>query len=153
MARSLDRCVSVLILLPIVLPQIAGAQPKTPVEVQMRGINYHVDETIVLEIRSLRGQMIATHENEPVTFDDVSSLVIKIGAGEIAMTAQGMSDLMNRYVFAYPGAPLKHIAITIERGRIKQKGTMHKGVDVPFEIDASLGVTPEGEIRLHADKV
>lgn len=138
------------------LAMLAGDSARSqtaPVEVQMRNVNLHLDQSIVLEIRSLRGQMIATRASEPVTFDDIHSFLTRINTGEVAMTAKAMSDLMNRYVFAYPGAPLKNIEITIERGRIKQKGTMHKGLDVPFEIEGTLDVTPEGEIRLHADKV
>jgi hypothetical protein len=56
-------------------------------------------------------------------------------------------------VFAYPGAPLKEIVITTERGRLKQRGVVHKGIDLPFEVEGKLDVTADGEIRFHVDKV
>jgi hypothetical protein len=124
-----------------------------PVEVQMRNVNLHLDHSIVLQIRRLRGQMIATGEAEPVTFDDVKSFVTRISSADIGMTGASMSVLLNQYVFAYEGAPLKNIVVTLKDGRIRQIGTMHKGIDVPFEIEGTLDATPEGEIRLHADKV
>jgi len=130
-------------------------QPKVthpPVEVQMRNVTMHVDQLIVLEIRNLRGEMVATSESKPVTLDDVNSFVTRIDSAEIAMSANVMSDLLNKYVFAYPGAPLKDIVITMDRGRLKQKGVMHKGVDLPFEVEGKLDVTADGEIRFHADK-
>lgn len=130
-----------------------GGSARPPVEVQMRNVNLHLDQSIVLEIRRLRGQMVATRETEPPTFDDVNSFVTHIHSAEIAISAKGMSDLLNRYVFAYAGAPLKNVQMTIGRGRIKQKGTLHKGIDLPFEIEGTLDVAAEGEIRLHADKV
>jgi hypothetical protein len=131
----------------------ASLTTHTPVEVQMRNLNLHLEHSIVLQIRRLRGQMIATGEAEPVTFDDAKSFVTRISSAEIGMTGASMSALLNQYVFAYDGAPLKNIVVTMKDGRIRQTGTMHKGIDVPFEIEGTLDATPEGEIRLHADKV
>jgi hypothetical protein len=48
---------------------------------------------------------------------------------------------------------LKNITLKAVGGQIKQTGTMHKGVDVPFEIEGPLEATQAGEIRLHADKI
>lgn len=119
----------------------------------MRAVNVHLDPFTVLEVRSLRGQMRPTREDRPVTFDDVNSFVTRIGSGEIAISVKTLSDLMNRRVFAYPGAPLKNISITVEHGRIKQTGTLRKGVEIPFEIEGTLDATATGEIRLHVDKI
>lgn len=133
-------------------PQEA-AKPGAPVEVQMRNVNLHLDQSIVLEIRDLHGQMIPTSSAKPVTLDDVNSFLTRIDSAEIAFSAKSLSDLLNGYVFAYPGAPLKKIVITMERGRLKQRGVMHKGIDIPFEVEGKLDVTADGEIRFHADKV
>jgi hypothetical protein len=112
----------------------------------------HLDQSIILQIRYLLGEMIATSA-EPVTLDDPASFETSIKAAEIAISAKTLSDLLNQRVFAYPGAPLKNLTITTKAGRIKQTGIMHKGVDLPFELEGTLGVTADGEIRLHADKV
>jgi len=128
------------------------AEPHAPVEVQMRNVNLHLDRSLVLEIRSLRGQMIPTSRIKPVTLDDVNSFGMRIDSGEIALSAKNLSDLLNKYVFAYPGAPLKDIVITIERGRVKQRAVMHKGLDVPFELEGTLDVTNDGEVRFHVEK-
>jgi hypothetical protein len=129
------------------------AQPQEPVEVQMWNVNLHLDQSIVLEIRSLRGQMVPTSGIEPVTLDDVNSFGMRIDTAEIALSTKNLADLLNKYVFAYSGAPLKEIVITAEGGRLKQRGMMHKGIDVPFEVDGTLGVTDDGQIRFHAEKV
>lgn len=130
-----------------------AAQPQEPVEVQMRNVNLHLDRSVVLEIRSLRGQMVPTSRIKPVTLDDANSFGMRIDTAEIAFSAKNLSDLLNKYVFAYPGAPLKVIVITVEGGRLKQKGVMHKGVDVPFEVEGTLDVTDDGQIRFHAQRV
>jgi hypothetical protein len=126
---------------------------QAPVDVQMRNVNLHLDQGIVLEIRSLRGQMVPAGGIKPVTLDDVNSFGMRIDSAEIALSAKNLSDLLNRYVFAYPGAPLKEIVITMEKGRLKQRGVIHKGLDVPFEAEGTLDVTNDGEIRFHAEKV
>jgi len=133
-------------------PQEA-AKPEVAIEMQMRNVNMHLDQAIVIEIRDLRGQTVPTSSTKPVTLDDVNSFLTRIDSGEIALSAKSLADLLNGYVFAYPGAPLKKMAITMERGRLKQKGVMHKGIDIPFEIEGKLDVTADGEIRFHVDKV
>jgi len=131
----------------------AAAEPQVPIEVQMRNVNLHLDQFIILEIRSLSGQMVPTSVSKPVTLDDVNSFMTRIDSAEIAFSAKSLSDLLNRYVFAYPGAPLKEIVITMERDRLKLRGVMHKGLDLPFEVEGKLDVTADGEIRFHVDKV
>jgi hypothetical protein len=94
-----------------------------------------------------------TRREYPVTFDDVSSFTTRINTAEIGISLRTLSDLLNQHVFAYPGAPLKNIVLTADRGRIKQKGTMHKGVDIPFEIEGTLEATQSDSLRFHADKI
>jgi hypothetical protein len=129
-----------------------AAESSVPIEVQMRNVNLHLDQFIILEIHSLTGQMVPTRDTKPVTLDDVNSFMTRIDSAEIAFSAKSLSDLLNRYVFAYPGAPLKEIVITMERDRLKLRGVMHKGLDLPFEVEGKLDVTADSEIRLHVTK-
>jgi hypothetical protein len=135
----------------------AHSQPRSlspaPVELQMRAVNLHLEGSTVLEVRRLRGEMMPTQKEQPVCFDDLNSFVTRIASAEIAISVKTLSDLLNQRVFNYPGAPLKNLTIKVERGRIKQTGTMHKGVDLPFELEGTLDATPTGEIRLHATKI
>jgi hypothetical protein len=124
-----------------------------PVEVQVREVNLHLERSTVLEIRTLRGQLVPTRRDQPVTFDDVNSFTTRINTAEIAISFKTLSDLLNQRVFAYPGAPLKNITLKADRGRIKQTGTVHKTIDIPFEIEGTLEATQSGSVRLHADKI
>src|SRR5579863_3591536 len=65
------------------------------VEIQMRAVNLHLDRVAVLEIKQLRGQMVPTKPNSPVTFDDASSFVTHISTGDIAMSLATLSTLLN----------------------------------------------------------
>src|SRR5258708_5446359 len=108
------------------------------VEVQIHDVNLRLDRSTVLEIKTLRGQLVPIRRGVPVTFDDVNSFTTRINTAEIGISLRTLSDLLNQHVFAYPGAPLKNIALTADRGRMKQVGTIHKGIDITFDIDGTL---------------
>jgi hypothetical protein len=126
---------------------------ETPVDIQMRNIDFRIAGDIVLQIRKLRGQLRRTKPDVPVTFDDPASFRVEIDTAEVAVTPASMTALMNSHVLAYEGSPVKNVQITLKGDRLVQKGTVKKGVDLPFEIEGSLAATPEGEIRLHAEKI
>lgn len=123
------------------------------VDIQMRKVNFRLTPDIVLEVRTLRGQLERTHPEVPVTFDDSTSFRVRIDTAEVAMTTASLTALMNSYVLAYDGAPIKKVTVSIHGDRLIQKGTIHKGVDLPFEIEGSLSATEDGNIRVHADKI
>jgi hypothetical protein len=129
-------------------PARAGA-----VQIQMKNVNLLLDRQIVLEVRELCGQLERTNPEIPVTFDDGSSFQVNIDAARVAISPASLTALMNSYVFAYEGAPVKSITMKLDGNRLVQTGTIHKGVDLPFEIEGSLSATPDGNIRVHADKI
>ena len=88
-----------------------------------------------------------------MTFDDNDSFLVEIDTAEVAITTASLSALLNSYVFAYPEAPIKNMHVSINGSRVIQKGTIHKGVDLPFEIEGPVSATPDGNIRLHAEKI
>ncbi len=123
------------------------------VQVQMRNVALHVDERTVLNVRRLRGELASTRPGEPPVFDDKTSFVVRIDSAEIAVTTDSLSRLLNQYVFNYEGAPFRRLEVTIEGTRLKVKGTVHKGTDVPFTILAEPSVDADGNLRLRASSI
>ncbi len=123
------------------------------VGIQIRNVNLLLTRDIVLGVRTLRGQLERTKPDVPVTFDDTNSFSVDVDTAEIRITSHSLAALMNEYVFDFKGAPIRNVAVTFEGGRLIQTGTMHKGVDVPFKIEAALSVTDQGKVRIHADKI
>ena len=121
--------------------------------VQMQNVDFHVDDTIVLRIRTIRGALLRKNPAKPPFFDDRESFDFKIDSGIIGISTESLANLLNNYVFAYPKAPLKDVRITTEGGQIKMKGTVHKVTDLPFEIVGDLHATPEGKIQLHPTSI
>lgn len=119
-----------------------------PVAVDFQNVYFRVGPGIVLEVRHLQGALISRRPDMPPVFDDVGSYLLRIDAGEVAMTPASLSALLNSRVFNYEDAPISDIEVSIEDGRLKQKGTLHKGLPVPFTIVAEMAATSEGRIRL-----
>jgi hypothetical protein len=120
-------------------------------QVSMRDVNFYVMPNAALRIRKLRGTMRSL-KGGPVEFDDKQSFVMHLTYAEIGLNGTDITTLMNNYIFAYPGAPLKRLRVHTSGSQLVQTGVMHKILDIPFEITADVSVTPGGLIRLHPVK-
>ena len=134
--------------LAVALPAAARAQGAAGkmVQVQMRNVAFHVDSTIVLDIRYARGQLRRVSPDRLPYLDDKRSFVLELDTARIGVSPAALSGLLNRYTFAYPGSPLRKLTVTIEHGQIRQRGRLR---GISFDVLGDLSLTPEGELRLH----
>lgn len=137
--------------LPAGAPRLLAQREGFPdVAVQMRHVDYHVDSTIVLRTRFLRGELRPTSPEHSPYFDDKNSFTIAIDSAQVSMTPKDLGDLLNRFTFAYPGSPLRHLRLSVEKGQLKQQGTMR---GISFSMLGDLTLTKTGELRLHPTSV
>ncbi len=120
-----------------------------PVQAQFRNVDFRFAADLVLRIHRLRGELRPTRRGAPVVLDDKRTFLLTIASAETGFRADDLTRLMNGWVFAYDGAPLKDLRIDFDGDRLVQSGVMHKGVDIPFTMEAALSVTAAGMIRLH----
>jgi hypothetical protein len=123
-----------------------------PVEAEMRHVLYHVGDRVVLQIEYLRGALLPTGDGPP-WFEDPGSFSIAIDTAVVTISTASLSALLNDYVFNYDGTPLENLTVTVDKGQLKQTGTLHKGIDLPFTIRSTLSTTPDGRLRLHPTSV
>jgi hypothetical protein len=123
----------------------------TITQASMRNVNFYLMPNGALRIRKLRGT-VRSLKGGPVVFDDKNSFIIHLTYAEIGLNGTDITTLMNKYIFAYPGAPLKRLQVHTSGSQVVQTGIMHKILDIPFRITADVSVTPEGLIRLHPVK-
>ena len=126
-------------------PRTDPANGDSVVQAAMRNVDFHVDATIVLHIDYLRGQLLPTSARGPVSFDDKHSFLFAIDSAEVSLSGQAMGELLNRYVFDYPGAPLRGLKVSVEGGRLRQRGRMN---GMPVNLLSDVRLTPAGELRL-----
>jgi hypothetical protein len=134
---------------PAPAPNGAGG----PVQIEMRNVRLHAADGVILNVEHLRGQMVSTTPGRPPVFDDQRSYVLHLSAAELSMDMASLTVLMNDHVFAYEGAPLSDITVTVDEGRLAMKGTLRKGVPLPFSSKATIAPAPGGRLRLHTEKV
>ena len=123
------------------------------VQTQMHNVMYHYADNVVVHLRDVIGSLVPTSTGQMPIFDDKKSFTLQITAAEIGMDPQSLANVLNTNVFSGNDAPLKGLAISIENGRLKIKGKLHKKGDITFETEGQLSATPDGKIRLHAEKI
>jgi len=145
---------------PIHSPEPDAVKPAdsaNPVEaetsVEMVNVNIHLDPELILHIRHLAGKFLPTRKGQPPTFDDKLSYIVAIDSGEVAVSMASMTHAMNTYVFGEPDAPLKNLLLSSEGTRIRQKGTLKKGIGIPFEMVGTVSPTQDGKIRIHPTEI
>jgi hypothetical protein len=114
----------------------------------MQSVVLHVDETTRLEVHRLRGELVPTNKAKPPTFDDKQSFIVRIDNAEIALSTESLANLLNRYTFR-ADAPLRNLTVSTDGELLKVKGTLAKGINVPFAIEAQPLVDTQGNLRLH----
>jgi hypothetical protein len=123
------------------------------VQTQMRNVRYHFSDTVVVEIRSLNGELVPLGNNELPIFDDKNSFSLRISTAEIAIDSSNLANVLNSYVFARTHSPLTELSIIVANGRLKVKGKLHDKRDIPFETEGILSPTADGKLRLHSEKI
>jgi hypothetical protein len=119
----------------------------------MRNVDFHLPRGIVLRIATLRGRMTPKSAAQPITFDDDGSFVLHIAEGEIALDTVALRRLMNDWVFAYEGAPLRELSFSTDGEHLVQRGILHKVIDIPFTMNATVALDPDGDIRIHPESM
>lgn len=123
------------------------------VHAEMRNIVYHFTDSVTVHIAHLEGELVPTQAGGMPIFDDANSFTLSIQSGTISITTSALADVLNQYAFAAPDAPIKAIRVTADSGKLKIQGRLHSKGNLPFESEGSLSVTPDGEIRVHTEKV
>jgi hypothetical protein len=123
--------------------------PDSVLWIEIRNVTMHLDERATVRIRRLRGEMVSTAPGQPAVLDDRESFGIRVTSGTVALTGADLTTLMNDFIFAYRGAPLRNLRARPGNGAVSLTGTMHKGVDLHFEITSTMSLTPDGMVRLH----
>jgi hypothetical protein len=123
------------------------------VHAEMHNVMYHFDDKIAAHIRTLSGEVEPIGGKDMPVFDDKNSFNLRIANAEIAMNTASLTNAFNSYVFASPKSPVKDVTMTIVQGKLKVKGRLHDKGDIPFETDGEVTPTPDGKLRMQADKI
>jgi hypothetical protein len=131
---------------------IRGSADVPAVEAEMRNVDLHLTKDVALHIRNLRGRFVAEGKRPTPYLDDPRSYSVAVDSGEVAVDLDSLNALMTRALVGHSNVRGLQVSIDAE-GVLRQKGTVSKGIPVPFDVKASVGPTPDGRIRIHAESV
>ena len=131
---------------------MTAAAPDGSVGFDMRNVRLHVSDDAILEVTWLHGSLRPQKPGQIPVFDDPASFRMDIIDAEVAIDPASLSALVNR-AFDYKGSSLSDLRVTFENGYLVQRGTLHKGISVPFTVTASVGLTADGLMKVHPEKV
>jgi hypothetical protein len=138
-------------------PSPTTPQPSKPASdttrIEMRNVLLRDEAAGTLRVQQLNGRVSPTKAGGTISLDDKKSFLIDIDAGVISTSLADMSRLLNQRTFGYPGSPLSDIVLTVKGRQMKLNAKVKKGVLVPIELLGEMGVTPNGDMRVHATSV
>jgi hypothetical protein len=123
-----------------------------PVEVAMRNVDLHLAPDISLHIKHLRGRFVARGARQAPVLDDPGTYAVTVDTGEVAVDLASLNALMARTLKGHSN--VRSVQVSIDKdGTLRQKGSVKKGVPVPFDIKSSVSATPDGRIRIRSESV
>ena len=126
---------------------------KPSAEVDMRNVDLHINPQIELQIRHLRGRFVPVGARTAPFLDDPSSYTVTVDTGEVAVDVASLNAIVSR-ALERGKSNVRRVEISVDdKGQLRQKGVVKKGINVPFDMKASVGVTPEGLVRIHTESV
>jgi hypothetical protein len=123
------------------------------VKTEMRNVLFHLTSRSAARLETLSGELWPVGKNEMPVFDDKTSFEVHVSAGKVSITPEALSEIMNSYVFARADAPLRDIAISIDKDRLIIKGKLHTKGDIPFGTAGRLSTTRDGRLRVQTEQI
>jgi hypothetical protein len=119
-------------LLIVVLLSPAAVQATAPVRVdaRMENVLFHLGNGVELHVRTLTGQLVGAASGAPPVFDDLNSYTVEIESARVSITPESLTSL-------------------IDGSDLRQTGVLRKGIDIPFDMRATIAAAPDGRIRIH----
>jgi hypothetical protein len=144
-------CVALLALAATSCGTVEASKPS--VEVDMRNVDLHITPQIDLQVRHLRGRFVAAGTRPAPYLDDPRTYTVAVDSGEVAVEMDSLNAIMTR-ALEQARSNVRRVRISVdEHGQLRQNGVVKKGISVPFDMKASVGVTPDGLIRIHTESV
>ena len=162
MIRTITRTAlsSFLLLLCLHCAARAQADQKQPAlseqnapRIEIANVLFRYSSALSIQVVRLQGSLVATAGHAVPSFNEPSSFMIGTDAAEIRMSTEQLTGLMNSWLLSSPKAQIKNVQITASGNQLLIRGTMKKGVHVPFNSTADVGLTSDNRIRITVKQV
>jgi hypothetical protein len=126
----------------------AGAMPSGTVYVQAQNTSFHVIDGVMLRAKRMDGYMIP-RPGKVVSLDDKRSFTLQIVNAETSISEGDLSALLNTYILPHAQSSIRDVAVHFEGQTVVVKGSLKKGLPIPFEGRGTVEATQDGNLRIH----
>ncbi|PYQ38594.1 MAG: hypothetical protein DMF77_23710 [Acidobacteria bacterium] len=122
--------------------------------VEMRNVDLHITDDIMLHIKHLDGRFVGIKGSGIPYLDDAASYAVAVDSAAIVMDMSSLNALMNEHVLGHGRSNVEGLRVgTDAEGHLVQTGEIEKGIDIPFKTKGAVEATADGRIRVHAKSV
>jgi hypothetical protein len=129
-------------------PFCRGQNPPGTVYVEGQNLSFHVIDDVQLTAIRMNGFLVP-RAGKIASLDDRRSFTLQIRNAETRISAKDVSSLLNRYILPHAQTAIHDVDVTFDGQTLLVKGSLKKGLSVPFEGKGVMSVTPEGDLRVH----
>ncbi|WP_158752407.1 hypothetical protein [Acidobacterium sp. S8] len=129
----------------------SSSNDTSPTTLYAHNIRLHKGPNFRIYIRWIHGQMLRTHPDVTPSFDDPDSFVLEIEKGVVRANIGDVANYLNANMPS--DAALKNISIVPDGDQLKLRGTAHKVISMPVELEGTLSSTPDGRVQFHVARI
>lgn len=124
------------------------ALPRGTVYIEAQNMSFSLINDVTLMVKRMNGFLIP-RQGKVVSLDDKRSFTMQVVNAKASLSAENISLLLNAYILPHAKTSIHDVTVHFEDQTLVLKGSVKKGLDVPFEGKGTLSVTPEGGLKLH----
>jgi len=122
--------------------------PSGTVYIEAQNMSFSLVSDVALTVKRMNGFMIP-RAGKVVSLDDKTSFTLQIANATTYLSAENLSLLMNAYILPHAKTSIHNVTVHFEDQTLVLKGSLKKGLDVPFEGKGTVSVTPDGGLKMH----
>ncbi|QNI34364.1 hypothetical protein H7849_10970 [Alloacidobacterium dinghuense] len=124
------------------------ALPHGTIYIEAQNMSFSLIDDVTLTVKRMNGFLIP-RPGKIVSLDDKKSFTMQIENAKTYLSAENLSLLLNAYILPHAKTSIHDVTVHFEDQTLVVKGSVKKGLNVPFEGKGTLSVTPEGGLKLH----
>jgi len=119
----------------------------------LHNADLHFARNIGFHVTGLTASAYPKTDDQPLMLDDPTSFYIAAHQGQVVVSGEELSALLNEYTFNFKGAPLRQIRIDTRGGKLHFAGQYYRDGWVDFSMAGEISLENDHVLKFVADEV